>query len=87
MTPLKGSGKKYYQYTAIDDCTRLRALRIYDRCNQKTAIQFFDYVLERLPFRVEVIETDNGAEFGAAFHWHVLDRGSATSTSSPQRPG
>jgi hypothetical protein len=23
--------KRYYQYTAIDDCTRLRVLRIYPR--------------------------------------------------------
>ncbi|MEV8505035.1 hypothetical protein AB0368_09430 [Actinoplanes sp. NPDC051475] len=46
---------KYYQFTAIDDCTRLRVLRIYPRCDQKTAIQFLDYVLQRLPFRVEVI--------------------------------
>ena len=65
----------YYQYTAIDDCTRLRVLRIYDRNNQKTAIPFVDYVLEKLPFRVESIQTDNGAEFQAPFHWHVLDRG------------
>jgi len=36
------SAKKYYQFTAIDDCTRLRVLRIYDRLNQKTAIQFAD---------------------------------------------
>jgi hypothetical protein len=28
-----------------------------------------------VPFRVEVIQTDNGAEFQSAFHWHVLDRG------------
>ena len=28
-----------------------------------------------LPFRVEVVQTDNGAEFQSAFHWHVLDRG------------
>jgi transposase InsO family protein len=28
-----------------------------------------------LPFRVELIKTDNGAEFQAAFHWHVTDRG------------
>lgn len=67
--------KRYYQFTAIDDCTRLRVLRIYDRNNQKTAIQFLDYVLEKLPFRVEAIQTDNGAEFQGAFHWHVLDRG------------
>jgi transposase InsO family protein len=75
VAPLKGTRKKHYQFTAIDDCTRLRVLRIYDRLNQKTAIQFVDYLLERLPFRVEVIQTDNGSEFQAGFHWHVLDRG------------
>jgi hypothetical protein len=44
--PLSSSGrKKYCQFTAIDDCTRIRVLRIHDRLNQKTAIQFADYVL------------------------------------------
>lgn len=38
-----------------------RVLRIYDRLNQKTAIQFVDCVFEKLPFKVEVIQTDNGA--------------------------
>jgi len=42
--------------------------------NQKTAIQFADYVLEKLPFRVEQIQNDNGAEFQSGFHWHLLDR-------------
>ena len=32
-------------------------------------------MFEKPPFRVEVIQTDNGAEFQSAFHWHVLDRG------------
>jgi transposase InsO family protein len=32
-------------------------------------------VLEKLPFHVERIQTDNGSEFQARFHWHVLDRG------------
>jgi hypothetical protein len=41
------SRKKYYQFTAIDDCTRLRVLRIYNRLNQKTAIQFADFLLEK----------------------------------------
>ena len=31
------------------------------KLNQQTAIQFLDSVLGRLPFRVEVIQTDNGA--------------------------
>ncbi|MFD9688956.1 IS481 family transposase [Kitasatospora sp. NPDC059088] len=77
---------KYYQFTAIDDCTRLRVLRIYPRCDQKTAVQFLDYVLERLPFRVEVIQTDNGAEFQSAFHWHVLDKGIAHTYIKPASP-
>ncbi|MDH6123077.1 transposase InsO family protein [Kitasatospora sp. GAS204A] len=77
---------KYYQFTAIDDCTRLRVLRIYPRCDQKTAVQFLDYVLERLPFRIEVIQTDNGAEFQSAFHWHVLDKGIAHTYIKPASP-
>jgi transposase InsO family protein len=49
-------------------------LRIYERNTQKSAIQFMDYVLAKLPFAVEVVQTDNGAEFQGSFHWH-LDRG------------
>ena len=75
IAPLKGSRKKHYQFTAIDDCTRIRVLRIYDRLDQRTAIRFADYVCEKLPFSVEVIQTDNGAEFGSQFHYHVLDAG------------
>jgi len=28
-----------------------------------TPVQFLDHVLEKLPFQVESIQTDNGAEF------------------------
>jgi hypothetical protein len=45
------------------------------------------YLLAKLPFRVEVIQTDNGAEFGSQFHYHVLDRASDTSTSNQPPPG
>jgi transposase InsO family protein len=76
IAPLANSSKKkYYQFTAIDDCTRIRVLRIYDQLNQKTAIQFADYILDKLPFRVEVIQTDNGSKFQTGFHWHLADRG------------
>ncbi len=50
-------------------------LRVFPRNDQKTAIQFLDYLLERFPFAIESIQTDNGAEFQTGFHWHVLDRG------------
>jgi transposase InsO family protein len=68
---IPGTHKRLYQFTAIDDCTRIRVLKVYDACNQRTAIRFIDEVLRRLPFRVHVIKTDNGAEFQSQFHWHV----------------
>ena len=45
------------------------------RLNQKTAIQFADDVLEKLPFQVQEIPTDNGPEFGSSFHYLLLDKG------------
>lgn len=68
---IPGSQRRLYQFTAIDDCTRIRVLKIFDACNQRTAIRFMDDVLRRLPFRVQVVQTDNGAEFQSAFHWHL----------------
>lgn len=38
-------------------------LRIYDANNQKTAIAFADYVIARLPFQVQTIQTDIQAVF------------------------
>jgi hypothetical protein len=36
VAPIGGAkAKKYYQFTAIDDCARLRVLRIYPRLNGK----------------------------------------------------
>jgi len=68
---IAGSRKRLYQFTAIDDCTRIRVLKVYDACNQRTAIQFINEVRRRLPFRIRVIQTDNGAEFQTGFHAHV----------------
>lgn len=68
---IAGTGERLYQFTAIDDCTRIRVLKIYDACNQATAICFADEVLRRLPFRVLVVQTDNGAEFQSRSHWHL----------------
>ena len=68
---IPGTRRRLYQFTAIDDCTRIRVLKVYDACNHRTAIRFIDEVLRRLPFRVLVVQTDNGAEFQSEFHWHL----------------
>jgi len=71
------AGKKVrrFQYTAIDDATRIRALKIYPRHTQAAAIEFINHVVERFPFRIHTVRTDNGHEFQAKFHWHLADIG------------
>jgi len=41
-----GQRVRRFQYTAIDDATRIRALKIYPRHNQNNAIKFIDYVID-----------------------------------------
>lgn len=69
------SGKRYYQFTAIDDCTRFRVLRIYDHHSVQSATDFVEQVQKALPFAIKQIQTDNGSEFSEAFSWHLDDLG------------
>lgn len=77
---------KRYQYTAIDDATRVRALKIYERHNQKNACDFIDFVIDKFPFRIREIRTDRGHEFQAKFHWHVEDKGIRHAYIKPRSP-
>lgn len=81
-----GHRVRRYQYTAIDDATRVRALKIYNRHNQANAIRFIDYVIEKFPFRLHTIRTDRGHEFQAQFHWHIEDKGIRHVYIKPRSP-
>ena len=70
-----GQKLKRFQYTAIDDSTRIRALKVYEKHNQISSIDFMNYVIEKFPSRINTIQTDNGHEFQSKFHWHVQDCG------------
>lgn len=63
------------QYTAIDDATRILALKIYDRHTQANAVDFIATVIAKFPFRIREVRNDNGHEFQAKLHWHVEDQG------------
>ena len=81
----KGSPVRRYQYTAIDDATRVRALKIYKRHTQANAIDFIDYAVKRFPFRIRTIRTDRGHEFQALPTDTSLTWVWNTSTSSRER--
>jgi transposase InsO family protein len=81
-----GTTVRRFQYTAIDDATRIRALKVYGRHTQQNAINFIDYVIDKFPFRIHTIRTDRGHEFQAQFHWHVEDKGMRHVYIKPRSP-
>ena len=81
-----GKKLKRYQCTAIDDATRVSALKVYPRHTQKNAINFVDHVIDTFPFRIQQIRTDRGHEFPALFHWHVEDKGIRHVYIKPRSP-
>ena len=70
---IPGTKTRLFQFTAIDDCTRIRVLKVYDACNQTTAIRFIDEV-RRLPFRVLVVQTDNETRSVTSVLRHYIKR-------------
>lgn len=81
-----GKNIRRFQYTAIDDATRVRAMKIYSKHTQQNAIDFIDFAIEKFPFRIHTVRTDNGHEFQAKFHWHLADLGIRHVYIKPRTP-
>jgi transposase InsO family protein len=56
-------GRKYYQYTAVDECTRWTFREMYDEHSTYSSKDFLDKLIRRAPFPIREIQTDNGTEF------------------------
>jgi len=83
---IKTAGQKWFQYTALDDCTRYRILRLYPRKNHLTSLHFFSTVRQALPFAIRKLQVDNGTEFSLAFALAVQEAGMRLRYIKPRRP-
>lgn len=61
------AGRKIYQYTAIDECTRWRHVAVFDELSTHNSVEFLYQLLERFPFEICCVQTDNGAEFTSRY--------------------
>lgn len=60
------NGKKYYQYTAIDECTRFCYRELYEEHSTYSSKKFLNNLLKVFPFPIREIQTDNGSEWTTA---------------------
>ncbi len=56
-------GRKYYQYTAKDECTRWTYREMYEEHSTYSSQQFLLSLVEHAPFMIREVQTDNGSEF------------------------
>lgn len=62
------AGSKLYQYSAMDEYSRLEFKMIFDELSGYSTVQFLKQMLLFFPFAVACIQTDNGIEFTNRFH-------------------
>lgn len=56
-------GRKYYQFTAVDECSRWAFREMYSEHNSYSAKDFLIKLIRRSPFPIRMVQTDNGPEF------------------------
>lgn len=56
-------GKHLYQWTAIDECTRIRFVYGFDEHTPENSVKFLKMLVKVFPFKIKTIQTDNGVEF------------------------
>lgn len=54
---------KWYQYTFLDEYSRFRYLEAFQEHNSYSSAVFLRHVVEKFPYAIECIQTDNGSEF------------------------
>lgn len=57
------NGQKYYQYTAVDECTRFCFREMYDEHSTYSSLDFLKKLIEKFPFPIREVQTDNGTEW------------------------
>jgi transposase InsO family protein len=84
VRPLPGMVLKHF--TARDVISRWDILEAHTRASSRTAADFMDTLLRRMPFPVKVIQVDGGSEFQDAFEEQCQRRGIKLFVLPPRSP-
>ena len=62
------AGCKWYQYTFIDEFTRFRYLEAFQEHSTYSSSEFIKHVVQKFPYAIECVQTDNGLELTNRFN-------------------
>ena len=69
---LQERGEKFYQYTAIDEYSRLRYTWFTNAHDTYASSEFARRLVKYFPFKIKTIQTDNGFEFTNRLSWQAF---------------
>ena len=69
---LQEMGERFYQYTAIDEYTRIRYTWFTNEHSTYMSSEFVKRLVKYYPFKIKTIQTDNGFEFTNRLSWQVF---------------
>ncbi len=75
---LQEKGEKFYQYTAIDEYTRIRYMWYTNEHSTYMSSEFVKRLIRYFPFKVKTIQTDNGFEFTNRLSWQAFQKNKKT---------
>ena len=67
-------GHKFYQYTFIDEYSRFRYLEAFEEHSTYSSALFLRHVVQKFPFAIACIQTDNGFAFTNRLNSNTTDR-------------
>ena len=71
---LKEEGTRLYQYTAIDEYTRLRYIWYTNAHDTYASTIFLERAIKYFPFKIKTKQTDNGFEFTNRLSWNAFTK-------------
>jgi transposase InsO family protein len=80
------TGKRKYIYTVIDLATRMAYARVYPKLSQLSTIDTILIARQKFGFEFNVVQADNGGEFGYMFRDRLVAKGISIRHSRPHRP-
>lgn len=69
----EAKGKRFYQYTAIDEFSRWRYVEAVEEHSTYSSMIFLVHLVQAFPMPIECVQTDNGPEFTKRFTKASLD--------------
>lgn len=69
----EAKGKRFYQYTAIDEFSRWRYVEAFEEHSTYSSMIFLVHLIQAFPMPIECVQTDNGPEFTKRFAKASLD--------------